>query len=196
MAKRGLDSGQIFDEAEKLVTEKGYDNFSVRELASRLGVKPASLYNHINGLEEINVEIALRSASKMGTAIQNAVAGKSPDEAFIDGTRAYRKFAIENPELYKAFVRRPLLNDETALRAGFQSFSPLRDIVMSYGLNEKDSLNYIRGLRSVMHGFIELTNNGFMQRGDISQDESYDEIMANYLAALKSKSSDAEVRPS
>jgi len=186
MAKRGINREQIMDMAQQMVEEKGYENFSLRELAARLEIKPASLYNHIKGLDEIYIEIALRSAHKLNEVLKAAVDGKAPDDAFMAGTRAYREFALSNPELYKAFVRMPLLNDETVRHAGIQSFLPLRELIISYGTSKYNSINFSRALRSAMHGFIELTNNGFMQRGDITQDESYDEMMKNYLNVLKS----------
>lgn len=188
MTKRGLSSQQIFDEAVKLVQEKGYESFSLRELAARLEVKPASLYNHIQGLDEINIAIALYSADTMKAMISNAVSGKSPDAAFMAGTKAYRTFALDNPELYKAFVRMPLLNDKAVMHVAYRSFQPLREVIKGYGLSKRDTLNFVRALRSVMHGFIELTNNGFMQKADVTQEDSYEEIMNNYLLFLKAKS--------
>ena len=192
MAKRGLNSQQIFEAAVKLVQEKGYDSFSVRELAARLEVKPASLYNHIQGLDEVYTAIALASADKLKKMLSHAVSGQSSDDAFLAGTLAYRQFALEHTELYKAFVRMPLLNDKAVLHVAYQSFQPLREIITGYGLSKRDTLNFIRGLRSVMHGFIELTNNGFMHKEEVTQEESYEEIMRNFLHFLKTNSNQEE----
>ncbi len=193
MAKRGLSKEIIYDEAERLVQEQGYDKLAIRELAARLEVKPASLYNHIKGIEELNVNIALKAAVRMKDTLEEAVKGKNTDEAFMAGTRAYRSFAMENKELYKALIHMPLLDDEAVRHAGFQSFSPLRDVIVKYGLPHKEMVNFVRWLRSAMHGFIELTNNGFMQRGDVTQDETYEEMMGNYLSFLNIKSKEGKV---
>lgn len=192
MAKRGLNKENIIDAAEELVVEKGYDNFSLREVATRLGVKPASLYNHVKGLEEINVGVALRAADKLKREIEEAVKDKEPDEALAESMRAYRRFAMQNPELYKAFVRIPLLNDKEVTHIGFRSFSPIREVIDSYGLTKRENIHYARELRAVMHGFIELTNNGFMQKKEVSQDESYEEIIADRVSVLKYKSRKAK----
>lgn len=189
MAKRGLNKDNIIDAAEELVVEKGYENFSLREVAARLGVKPASLYNHVEGLDEINVGVALRAAEKMKQELEEAVNGKESDDALAESMRAYRKFATLNPELYKAFVRIPLLNDKEVTHIAFRSFAPIREVIDSYGLTKRENIHFSRELRAVMHGFIELTNNGFMQKKDVPQDESYEEIIADRLAVLKDKSS-------
>ncbi|MCI9652413.1 MAG: helix-turn-helix transcriptional regulator, partial [Lachnospiraceae bacterium] len=43
--------------AAELIAEKGFDRFSLRELSDRLGVKTASLYNHISSLSELTSNI-------------------------------------------------------------------------------------------------------------------------------------------
>ena len=58
MPRKGISRTDIMNMALELVIEKGYENFSVRELAAKLDIKPASLYNHIDGIEEINIYIA------------------------------------------------------------------------------------------------------------------------------------------
>lgn len=188
MAKRGLDRGQIIEQAIALVEKNGYDKFSLRELAVVLNVKPASLYNHIAGIEEIYREIALGAALMMKSALGTATEGKALDKAFEAGVRAYRQFAMEHPELYQAFVQMPSLHDEAVTRASYESFLPLRNIIEGYGLSDPELMHFARSLRSVMHGFIELTKNGFMQRGEITREETYEEIIAEYLLILKKKS--------
>lgn len=185
MAKRGLNKENIIDAAERLVVEKGYENFSLREVATKLGVQPASLYNHVQGLDEMNTAVAIRAAEKMQQTLQEAVEGKEPDEAFSEGVRAYRRFAMENPELYKAFVRIPLLSDREVVRVAFRSFFPLRKVIDSYGLSKTENIHFVRGLRAFMHGFIELTNNGFMQKKDISRDATYEVVIEEWLKKLK-----------
>lgn len=187
MARKGLTRDQIINAGLELIAEKGYDDFSLRTLAAKLGVQPASLYNHVNGIEEIATEIALHASEEMKHALNEAIAGKTPDAAFVDAALAYRQFAMENPELYKALVHMPLSHDENLRRAGLQSFRPMRELIQQYNLDRRDAINFSRGLRSVMHGFIELTNNGFMQRDYVTRDESYRVIIENYLSFLKEK---------
>lgn len=185
MAKKGLTRSQIIDAAVEMIGENGYEGFSLRTLAARLGVQPASLYNHVEGIDEIATEIALHASEQMRKALRTAIADKDPDTAFVDAALAYRQFAIDHPEIYKALVRMPLSQDENVRLAGLHSFRPIREIVETYHLPRRDMINFCRGLRSVMHGFIELTNNGFMQRDYVTRDESYRAIIESYLAYIK-----------
>ncbi len=185
MAQKGLSSAHIMEEAVRLVEERGYDNFSLRELAARLDVRPASLYNHIDGIGEINKAVAMKAADMLNRTLTEAVGEREGDEAFLDAARAYRSFADGNPEIYKALIRMPASENEDIRRAAFASFEPLRAVIKSYGAAERDMIHFSRALRSAMHGFVELTSNGFMQRDTVSREETYEVLIHGYLNVLK-----------
>ena len=190
MPKKGLSSGEILEVAERLVQERGYDHFSLRELAARLEVKPASLYNHIGGIDELNTAVALKAAERLNRALKEAVAGVEPDDAFLRAALAYRAFAAENPELYKALMRMPASDDELVVRASWESFAPMRELILSYGADGTRTVHFLRSLRAAMHGFIELTGSGFMRRGDVQRDESYRVMIQGFLSKLKELAGD------
>ena len=179
--KRGLNKDAVIAEAILMVEEEGYERLSLRDLARRLGVKPASLYNHISGIDEILCGVAIHSATEMGRALEVATQGKDGREGFISGAIAYRAFATEHPELYKAFISMPSLDSKEVDEVGIKSFAPLRAIIRSYGLCEDDAINFHRAFRSVLHGFIELTANGYMTRGEVSRDDTFRVILETYL---------------
>ena len=47
MPRKGLSREAIIDTAAALAEQKGAENLTLRELAETLGVKTASLYNHL-----------------------------------------------------------------------------------------------------------------------------------------------------
>lgn len=189
MARKGLTHDAIIDEALKLIEEKGYDSFSLRELASRLDVQPASLYNHISGINELYTAVALQASEILHAILTDAMEGKAPDPAFVNGVYAYRAFTEEHPELYKALINIPSPDDEQVRMASFHSFEPLREIVRSYGLEEKDPTHFTRMLRSFIHGFVELKGNGFMYWSPVSAEETFDFAIHQFLTYLKEYSS-------
>lgn len=189
MAKKGLNHEAIIDAAVKLIEEKGYDNFSLRELAGRLGVQPASLYNHISGINELYTAVALRASEILHAILTDATEGKAPDPAFVNGIYAYRTFTEERPELYKALINMPSPDDEQVRMASFHSFEPLRKVVRSYGLKGKDPTHFTRMLRSFIHGFVELKGNGFMYWSPVSAEETFDFAIHQFLTYLKEYSS-------
>ena len=50
---------EIIQTAAKLFKEKGYSAVTMRDLASAMGMKAASLYNHINSKQQILKEIII-----------------------------------------------------------------------------------------------------------------------------------------
>ena len=94
MGRRGLNAEVIMEAAIELVEEKGYRNFSMRELAARLGVQPASLYNHVNGIEEVNTAVGMHGITELEKALKQAYTYSDFTEALGIMADAYRKFAM------------------------------------------------------------------------------------------------------
>src|ERR1700722_14839351 len=61
----GLSAASVLDEAAKLADERGYDQLSLAELATRFRVQPPSLYNHIDSLESLKRGLALRALREL-----------------------------------------------------------------------------------------------------------------------------------
>ena len=55
---------EIIKTAAKLFKEKGYSAVTMRDLATAMGIKAASLYNHINSKQEILKEIIISLAEE------------------------------------------------------------------------------------------------------------------------------------
>lgn len=197
MNKKGLTSEEITRAAAQLIAEVGYANFSLRDLAARLGVRPSSLYNHVNGIGEINTAVAVDASIQMNRRLEEATKGLPPEEAFLKGLDEYRAFASENPELYKALFRVPeRKNDEELLRrATLYAVRTLRLISMEFGLDDDNMIHFMRCLRSTLHGFITLTSKGFLLRGGVPRDESFailSQMLLNLLKELSQKGGQAD----
>lgn len=69
---------QIISAAESLFRRKGYLATTMRDIASALGVRGASLYSHIGGKEELLWEIASRAADDFFAALEPIAASDEP----------------------------------------------------------------------------------------------------------------------
>ena len=61
---------EIINTASKLFKEKGYSAVTMRDLASALGIKAASLYNHINSKQDILKSIIISIAEEFTEGMQ------------------------------------------------------------------------------------------------------------------------------
>ncbi len=193
MQKKGITPEKIYQEATQLIIEKGYDRFSVRELAGRLDVQPASLYSHVKNAAEISVAVGKNAIAQLSRTLEKATEKENREEAFIAMAHAYRNFAHENPELYKAIMALPGAS-ETQLKEDEQkTIRPMRVAIENFVPAGAPSINFQRFVRSAMHGFIMLESEGFMRDKSISADDSYDMLISACLSALKEASVTSDV---
>jgi len=68
---------QIVHQSAMLFYQKGFQATSMREIASRLDIKAASLYNHISGKEELLAKIIMRLANEFVDHIQQTASENS-----------------------------------------------------------------------------------------------------------------------
>ncbi len=179
----------VVEAAASLADEEGLDGFTLAELASRLGVRTPSLYNHVAGLEGLRRELTLLGLRELGRRIGHAVMGKSTDEAAFAMAEAYRNFVRERPGLYAATVRSSRLSypeDPAFEAAEREAFEAVLAVLASYGLRGEEAMHAARGFRSVVHGFATLeVSGGFGIPLDL--DESFDRLLRVYVAGLRSR---------
>jgi len=189
-AKRALDSQTILNAAAELAEEKGLENVSLLQVAEKLGVKSPSLYNHLSGLQELSSGIAKLAISRLEDTVRNAAVGRSKDNALIEIASAYRRFAKENPELYKAILRFPDCHDESIREAGYAVVRIFYQVMEPYHFSKEETLHFTRGFRSALHGFVSLEAAGFFQSGEANLDDSYEQLVSRLISTLRPMGAD------
>lgn len=184
--RRGLDSQKILNAAAELAEEKGLENVSLLQVAEKLGVKSPSLYNHLSGLQELSSGIAKIALDRLEAAVRSAAVGRSKESALTAIAFAYRKFAKENPELYKAILRFPDCRNQSVQEAGHSVVRILYQVMEPYHFSREETLHFTRGFRSVLHGFVSLEAAGFFQSSEADVDKSYELLILRLIATLNS----------
>lgn len=182
--KRGLDAQTIMNAAAELAEQKGLENVSLLQVADKLGVKSPSLYNHLNGVQELSIGIAKLAVSRLEDAIRCAAVGRSKGEALMKIATAYRKYAKENPELYKAILRFPDYKDDNVQEAGHAVVRILYQVMEPYHYSEKETIHFVRGFRAALHGFVSLEEAGFFRGTSADVNESYDQLVDRLISSL------------
>ena len=183
----GLSREAVVEAAAELVDEEGLEALSLSVLASRLGIRTPSLYNHVAGLGGLRRELALLGLSELGRRIGRAAIGKTKDEATFAIARAYREFVKERPGLYAATVRSSRLSypEDPAFQAvERETLEMVLAVLASYGLRGDEALHAARGFRSTVHGFATLeVAGGFGIPLDL--DESFERLLHTFVAGLR-----------
>ncbi|MEA4813397.1 MAG: WHG domain-containing protein [Oscillospiraceae bacterium] len=185
--KKGLDSQTILNAAAELAEEKGLENVSLLQVAEKLGVKSPSLYNHLSGLQELSSGIAKLAIDRLEDAVRSAAVGRSKEDALMAVASAYRKFAKENPELYKAILRFPDYDDSSVQEAGHAVVRILYRVMEPYRYSKEETIHFVRGFRSALHGFVSLEEAGFFQSTEADVDKSYERLVSRLIATLNTE---------
>jgi AcrR family transcriptional regulator len=179
----GLDQLIVVETAAKLVDEEGIGQLTLGHVAERLGIRIPSLYNHIAGLPGLKHQLALYCLHDLLDRILLATVGKSRAEAITTLFNAYRAYAHEVPGRYALTQQAPAPLDQEVQTVAQQLVDVIRAVLAPYGLSEEDEIHAIRGLRSIVHGFIALEMTGGFGM-PIDQDASFQWLITMFIANL------------
>jgi AcrR family transcriptional regulator len=101
----GARQREIVSVARALLVEHGPEGLTLGQVAGRLGIKAPSLYKHFASKRALEAVLIAEGLEASAGALRAA----GPDLASI--ARAYRRFALANPQLYRLMTERPLPRD-------------------------------------------------------------------------------------
>lgn len=183
-ARAGLDRDQVVRAAAELLDDRPDHALTLSELASKLGVRTPSLYNHVEGLEDLYQGIALYSTRELGAYIGRAAIGRSGEHAIMAIADAYRAFATERPGLYLTSQRAPGPAEQVRAGVSDEILDVLRRVLEPFNLAADEQIHAMRALRSLIHGFVSLELvGGFGIPIDV--DQSFHYLVSMYAAGLR-----------
>lgn len=184
MPRAGLDAEAVVSAAARVADDAGLEALSLARLAVELGVRPPSLYEHVDGLADLRRRLAIRGDLELAAVIQAAAAGRAGGEALRAVADVYRAYAHEHPGTYAALQRAPAAGDEEAQAAAAQVVGVVLAVLRGYGLEGDDAIHAARIARSALHGFVALeAGGGFGIELDL--DESYARLVDALDAGLR-----------
>jgi AcrR family transcriptional regulator len=104
----------ILQAAQEIITEKGLDGLSLRELARRIDYSPSGLYEYFNSKDEIVAAIRAEGLELMRDYLKRVSADLSPAERLVQMGLAYLEFAHDHPEHFRL-----IFSHLTASRSSF-----------------------------------------------------------------------------
>src|ERR1700692_3330745 len=94
---------EILEAAREIFVHEGYENFSMRALAERIGDSTAATYKHFKSKGEIFDCLADQSFAALMAASEGgkSVEGEGPVDRLKRGMLAYVNFGLRNPGHYR-----------------------------------------------------------------------------------------------
>lgn len=169
---------EVLAAALAVVRERGADALGTASVARELGIRPPSLYHHFEGNDALRYAVAVEGWRRL----VDALPPPSPDlPATLRGfAHAYRRFALDNPDLYRVMTRTPFDPTDPALLAvSARAWSA----VVALGVPADEALHAVRALRAAVHGFVDLELAGQVRLG-VPADESFEWLVALGIRGL------------
>ncbi|WP_379134336.1 TetR/AcrR family transcriptional regulator [Paenibacillus sp. sgz500958] len=161
MAPRaGLDTRMIVITAAQIADERGVEEVTLAALAAKLGVRSPSLYNHIQGLQDLRIQLAIHGLQELYKDMSAAIGHLSGEAAVHKMGQAYVDFARSHPGLYEMTLRAPEPQHAELVAVSNTILSLIMNSLRDYDLGEEDMIHAVRGLRSILHGFASLEQQG------------------------------------
>lgn len=176
MPRAGLTVDLVTRAAADLADRDGLDAVTVSAVARRFDVKPASLYGHVEGSEDLLRRVTLLSLDELADALADAVSGRAGREALGAWAGTYRTYAKEHPGRYAASRRR--VDPATARASAGPRIGELTSSVLrGYAVAETDRVHAVRVASSTVHGFLELEAAGAFDHSAPAPTESWDRMV-------------------
>ncbi|MCP1335514.1 TetR/AcrR family transcriptional regulator [Futiania mangrovi] len=100
---------QILLAAAQLFSQKGYAETTLRQVAEKVSLKPASVYYHFESKEQILEEVLNAGIVYIKTSVETALAGVPADAAFRDrfnaAVRAHLRVMLDHRDEAGTYIR-------------------------------------------------------------------------------------------
>ena len=183
MPRMGLDAERVVDAAADIADAEGLEAVTLARVAGELGVRAPSLYNHVDGRDDVLRAIAVRGVRELTSALREAAVGRSSADALTAAARAYRAYARAHPGRYAATVAAPTRGDEEHRAAASEAVDVMLAVMRGWDLEGDDAIHAVRAFRSAVHGFVAIeAADGFGMAVDV--DASFDRLVATLAEGL------------
>jgi len=183
--RAGVKPESVVEAAADIADRDGWEQVTLANVASRLGIKTPSLYNHVDGLPDLRQKLAVFAAVALKEELSDAAIGHSGKEALIQVGRRYMQFVRQHPGLYEAINRAASPKPELFEQASDSILNLFYRLMQPLGIPQEENVHAIRGLRSMVHGFASLASMGaFQMKEDLS--ESVTKAITYYIDGMSS----------
>ncbi len=179
-----LSRDSIVNAALTFLDREGWDALTINALATQLGTKGPSLYNHVQSLDDLRRTVRMRVVGDIIDMLNTVGQGRTRDDAVMVMASAYRSYAHHHPGRYSAFTRMPLGGDDPEFtEATRAAAAPVISVLASYGLEGENAFYAALEFWSAMHGFVLLEMTGVMN--GIETDAVFTDMVLRLAAGME-----------
>lgn len=157
----GLNQEIIITKALEIADREGMEAVTMANIARELTIKSPSLYNHFKGLKDIKQAMASKAQKSLYQHLKEATQNKKEGlDTIQELGKAYLSFANQFPGHYEASLTALDPSSQTVNLFGDSIIDLTKESLSLYRLNKDEIIHVIRGLRSFLHGIVDLERKG------------------------------------
>ena len=183
--RRTLSHEKVIDRANLMIAEEGVDHLTIRALAAALEVRPQSLYNYVESLNDLLDQVGLQFVKEIEDRLMRRLVGVSGKEALMVFAQEFRQSCNQQQHLA------PLLMNPNDLHQLTRTHKALVDVYQqmfrSLHLDEAGDTGLVESTlyRSVLFGFIMQEIGGFLNLSQRKVNQRFEQTMALAIAQFK-----------
>ena len=180
---RTLSQDDVVRAALHVVESRGSEALGINEVARQLGIQPASVYNHVQGMAELRALVVASGYRALLLELAPSESAASARQELKGVAGAFRTFAKAHPALYELMTQAPLPEGPQKEELRGLMFHTLGAALLQLQVPKQHLVDAIRSLRSAVFGFIALEANGELELRE-SPDASFDFMIETFLRGV------------
>ncbi|WP_372696780.1 TetR/AcrR family transcriptional regulator [Arthrobacter sp. JSM 101049] len=159
MKREPLSRTRLVGAAAELADHDGFAAVTVTALARQVGVKPASIYSHVEDLAALLEGIHELALGELADHVAGAIAGRSGRDALAGMAQAHRDYAGRHPGRWAA-MQRPAGPAVAGSPAARKIVEYTWAVLRAYGLPEPELVHATRFVGATINGYLALEKAG------------------------------------
>src|SRR6516162_10555889 len=137
--RAGLTADEVVRAAAEIADETSFAHLTLGLVAERLGVRPPSLYKHVDGLADLQHRVAVLAMTELGEIARDAAAGLAGRDALAALAHALRAYVNAHPGRYTATTGAEFTGpDDPLLAASTRVINSISAVLRGYGIADSE----------------------------------------------------------
>ncbi len=182
-----LSRKDVVNAAIYCLQQDGESGLGVNRVAHELGIRPPSIYKHIDGNDALRRAVAIEGMYRLTEYLNHQVKGIQ-DHCCLVRAIAYgiRQFFHDHPALHSVITTTPI-DDDPNYEFAKQTFLAFNaEHLYPFGIEGDDVIHAVRALVSACHGFVLLERSRRFTAPQ-SLDDSYEWLINTLIFAFESR---------
>ncbi|WP_125580799.1 TetR/AcrR family transcriptional regulator [Levilactobacillus cerevisiae] len=175
--RRTLSREKVLDQASDIIAGEGLNHLTIRALANHLEVRPQSIYNYVDSLNDLLDQVGTEFVKEIADRLMRRLVGVAGKEALMLFAQEFRAGCLQQRHLAPILLNP---NDLQHLTATHQALIDLyKQMFTSLHLDEAGNTALVESTlyRSALFGFILQEIGGFLRLPARKVDERFEQTM-------------------